>query len=322
MTGSDKPFHDGELALQARAGVAEKIARFGQRAIRNFLTEEHREFFEQLPYLFVASLDARGQPWASMVWGVPGFAASPDPTLLQVRGVAAVGDPLPDHLALGAPIGVLGIQLETRRRNRANGSVTSHESSTFSLRVSQSFGNCQKYIQVRRAQFKPGSNASSDAAVFREHALLSVEARRMLSAADTAFIASRSAQPHESRRAEGLDISHRGGLPGFLLASDDGGRTRITLPDYTGNFLFNTLGNLQQDARAGLLVVDFEAGSLLTLTGTARVLWDGPEVRAVPGAQRLVQIDVAEGLRLHDVLPFTWSEASFAPQLVDSPSAR
>jgi predicted pyridoxine 5'-phosphate oxidase superfamily flavin-nucleotide-binding protein len=322
MTTPDTPFHDGELALQARAGVMDKIARFGQRAIRRVLTEEHREFFAELPYLFVASLDETGRPWASMVWGVPGFAASAEPSSLQVRGVAAAGDPLPQQLVLGAPVGVLGIQLETRRRNRASGIVTSHQGSAFSLHVTQSFGNCQKYIQVRRARFRRDPGASGEGAVFREHARLSAEARRMLSAADTAFIASRSAEPHEPGGGQGLDVSHRGGLPGFLQVSDDGARTRVTLPDYTGNFLFNTLGNLQQDARAGLLVVDFASGSLLTLTGSARVIWDGPEVRSVPGAQRLVELDVAEGLRLEDVLPFTWSEATFAPQLVAPPLAR
>lgn len=141
------------------------------------------------------------------------------------------------------------------------------------------------------------------------------EACRMVSAADTVFIASRSERPSASLRGEGVDVSHRGGLPGFVQASDDGARATLTLPDYTGNFLFNTLGNLERDARAGVLVVDFARGGLLTLTGDARVIWDGPEVRAVPGAQRLVRIAVREGVRMESVLPFTWTAPEFSAQL-------
>jgi predicted pyridoxine 5'-phosphate oxidase superfamily flavin-nucleotide-binding protein len=309
------PFHDGELALQTRAGVKEKIAPYARRAIRNLLTEELREFFEELPYVFVASLDGSGQPWASMAWGVPGFASSPEPTLLQVAGATASGDPLARQLAPGAPVGVLGIQLETRRRNRVNGVVMAHEGSSFSLQVTQAFGNCQKYIQVRRAMFQRDPGARVDAPVYRENSRLSEEARRMLSAADTVFIASRSEQPSASLRGEGVDVSHRGGLPGFLRLSDDAAQTTLTLPDYTGNFLFNTLGNLERDPRAGLLVVDFERGGLLTLTGDAHVIWEGPEVRAVPGAQRLVRIAVREGVRMESVLPFTWTAPEFSAQL-------
>jgi uncharacterized protein len=311
------PFHPGELALQTKIGVKEKVARFGERGIRAFMPEEHREFFEELPCVFIASLDASGRPWASMVWGVPGFVTSPDPTTLRIAGTLAQADPLARNLAPGAVVGVLGIQLETRRRNRANGVVIAHEDNVFSVHVAQSFGNCQKYIQIRKPKFGRDPRAQHETPVFREGALLSDEARRIVSASDTCFIASRSRLPALQTHGEGVDVSHRGGLPGFLRLSDGKARSSISMPDYIGNFLFNTLGNIQADPRVGLLFVDFARGALLTLVGEAEIIWDGPEVRALPGAQRLVRIAVSDGLRMPDTLPFTWSEPVFAPQLED-----
>lgn len=308
------PFHAGELSLQAKAGVKEKVARFGQRGIRSFMPDEHREFFEELPFIFVASLDDSGRPWASIVWGIPGFAASPEPAILRVAGVVAPGDPLVRNLKMGAPVGVLGIQLETRRRNRVNGLVIAENDGAFSLEVTQSFGNCQKYIQVRRARFRRDPSAAAEMPVIHEGARLSSEARRIVSVSDTCFVASRSHAPSTKARGEGVDVSHRGGLPGFLRLHDEGERTIVTIPDYVGNFLFNTLGNIEADPRAGLLFVDFARGSLFTLTGEAHIVWEGPEVRAIEGAQRLVRLAVDHGFRMEDALPFSWTEPELAPQ--------
>jgi predicted pyridoxine 5'-phosphate oxidase superfamily flavin-nucleotide-binding protein len=309
-----RPFHGGELALQERVGVKDKVARFGRRGIRAFMPDEHREFMEQLPFLFVASLDSSGQPWASMAWGLPGFVESPDPTTLRVAGRLSPGDPLSRNLGVGAPVGLLGIELETRRRNRANGLVTVRDGDAFTLHVTQSFGNCKKYIQVRHATFRRDPLASLAVAPVEENARLSPEASRIVASADTFFIASRSANPTLAGHGEGVDVSHRGGLPGFANVGA-GDRTVITFPDYVGNFLFNTLGNVLLDPRVGLLFVDFTQGDLLALAGRAEIVWDGPEVQAVDGAQRLVRVTVDSGVRMPDALPFAWSPPSFAREL-------
>ena len=310
----EEPFHEGELALQDRVGVKEKVARFGRRGILRFMPDEHREFFEQLPFVFVASLDESGHPWASMVWGVPGFAASPDPATLHVAGRVAPGDPLSRNLAAGAPVGILGIELETRRRNRLNGVVTARDGDAFALHVTQSFGNCQKYIQVRRAKFARDPSAPVPTKVTEEGSRLSPTASDIVASTDTFFIASRSARPELGGHGEGVDVSHRGGLPGFAHQDHAGESTVITFPDYVGNFLFNTLGNIHVDPRVGLLFVDFARGALLTLIGSAEIVWDGPLVQAVEGAERLIRVTIRSGFRFDDVLPFTWSAPSFAPQ--------
>src|SRR5258706_1558757 len=113
-------WHAGERAAQERAGSAEHMAHVGPQVIRPFMPDQHRAFFAQLPFIVIGALDAKGQPWASMLTGLPGFAHSPHPERLEIAAEPVDGDPLKDALRLGAPIGLLGIELPTRRRNRMN----------------------------------------------------------------------------------------------------------------------------------------------------------------------------------------------------------
>ena len=118
-------------------------------------------------------------------------------------------------------------------------------------------------------------------------------------------------QGNESTPIQGVDVSHRGGKPGFMRIDDE--RT-LTFPDFIGNFHFNTIGNLLLDLRAGLLLIDFERGDLLYLTGTAEVLWDD-EIRAFAGAERLIRFHLSEGHRVEGSLPLRWSEPDYSPFL-------
>lgn len=309
-------FHSGEQALQARAGVRERIEVLGRNIIRDHMPDAHRELFAQLPFLLAGSLDARGRPWASMLVGRPGFIGSPDPRTLQVNAMPGVGDPLGVNLLAGAPIGLLGIQFETRRRNRMNGTVVRIGDGGFDVRVEQSFGNCPKYIQARTPMFN-GDPAGVSAArrVHAETRRLSEPAARIIMRSDTFFIATASARAREGGTAEGVDVSHRGGKPGFVRASEEEDASVLTAPDFVGNFLFNTYGNLVQNPRAGLLFIDFDSGDWLSLTGEAEVIWDGPEVEAFAGAQRLLRFRVDEGVRIENAIPLRWSAPEQAPQL-------
>lgn len=284
----DSPFHRGEQLAQQRTGARERIERAGRRMIRDYMPEEHRTFFEELPFLVVGSIDEGGRPWASMLVGERGFVTSPHPRSLIVAGRPLPDDPLSRNLRPEAPLGVLGIQLETRRRNRANGRVRWRSERGFELFVEQSFGNCKQYIHsrhqgssVRRTPSERGTQRLSDRAV------------ELIRACDTAFIASVSENPAQGGR-EGVDISHRGGPPGFVQVAPSAGATLLTLPDYRGNFLFNTVGNIEVNPRAGLLCCDFATGDLVTLTAKARVIWDSSALATHEGAERLIQLEVEE----------------------------
>jgi len=327
----DGPFHAGELAAQARAGVAARGA-----GIRNFMPDQHRIFFGQLPWLFASVLDGEGWPLATTLTGVPGFVTSPAPTSLSISALPFSGDPASDAIRPGSPIGLLGLEFETRRRNRANGRIEAVGPDGFSVAVTQSFGNCAKYIQARRR----APNGSNPARAFssevdtgsreenatkqepgavprfgesrdcsRQPASLSsldAAAQALIANADTLFIASAAAL---ETPLGGVDISHRGGQPGFVRIDGD----TLTIPDFAGNNYFNTLGNLLEQPRAALLFVDFETGTTLQLQGMAEVVWDGPELAGLEGSQRLWRFNVTRGWRRPHALALRWSAPEFAP---------
>jgi len=305
------PWHAGERAVQARLGVRGQMEKIGPLVLRPTMPVQHRGFFTQLPFVIAGSVDAAGQPWASVLASPPGFIASPDPQHLLIHAAPLAGDPLAGTLRPGAAIGLLGIEPHTRRRNRMNGVVEQVQAQAFTVRVSQSFGNCPKYIQARAPVYvdeQPGW-----AGTLHRGTALDGAAARMVRNADTFFIATAYPDAGEgSSRAHGVDVSHRGGKRGFVRVGSDG---TLTVPDFVGNYFFNTLGNLQVNPRAGLLFIDFENGDLLYLAVEAQIIWDGPEVAAFEGAKRLLRFTVREMLRTEAALPLRWGAAAQSPFL-------
>lgn len=313
-TRTESPFHAGELAIQARLGVQERMDKQGRRVIREFLPEQHRQFFAQLPYVIVGTVDTAGHPWASILVGEPGFLSSPDDRTLQVAAKPLWGDPLAAAIAPGIDIGLLGIELHTRRRNRVNGIVTAAYADGFQVQVGQSFGNCPQYIQARMFEFREADQAVAKPVYPVEK--LSAPEHTMITAADTFFIAT-AYQAASAGAASGVDVSHRGGKPGFVRIDDD---QTLTIPDFSGNCHFNTFGNLELNPRAGLLFVDFDQGNLLYLTGTAEVIWEGAEISTYAGAERLLRFHLERGDRVEGSLPLRWSAPEVSPFLNDTGS--
>jgi len=310
------PTHEGETALQERAGIRARAEAGMRRAVRDFMPDQHRSFFAGLPFLIVGSLDRDARPWASILTGRPGFLASPDPRTLTIRAVPTHGDPLVSALAAGAPLGLLGIQPETRRRNRMNGTIESLADGLVTVRVGQSFGNCPQYIQARTPRFvSDPADPAARRPVQRGGTLLDDRARHLVESADTFFIATAAPGAGAGDPVHGVDVSHRGGRPGFVRISEDAGTTVLTAPDFLGNFYFNTFGNIALNPATGLLFVDFEGGDILMLSGEAEVMWDGPEVAAFAGAERLMRFRLRESLRIEAAVPLRWSDAEPAPQL-------
>lgn len=307
------PFHADELAAQRLAGVDMQANSSGRRGIRRSMPDQHREFFAQQPFMVFGGVDASGQPWATIRTGKPGFVSSPDARTLRIQGGALPGDPLEGRWQTGAMIGGLGIQPHTRRRNRINGVVTAVDGDAVTLEVSQSFGNCAKYIQGRVPTFI--ERVSDDADAPQEVAAqLSDADRALLARADTFYIASANTAD-DAGLARGADVSHRGGAPGFVRVDD---AATLTTPDFSGNKFFNTIGNLLHDPRAGLLFIDFTNGDLLYLAARAEIVWQGPEVAAFEGAERLMRFHVQEVRRSKGVLPFRWSDVDYAPQFAEA----
>ena len=315
-TVSSSPFHAGEIAIQQQLGVAERMAQFGSQVVRDYLPEQHRQFYAQLPFIVLASVDAEGNPWASLLEGEPGFASSPEPTLLDLSVLLSEQDPARAGWQAGAAVGLLGIELHTRRRNRVNGVLYS-KGQGLQLKVDHAFGNCPQYIQARGLHFVSQPGALAAGPVSRGERLDEL-ASGMIRAADTFFVAS-YLDHADGHRA--VDASHRGGKPGFVRVKGD----RLSIPDFAGNLHFNTLGNFVLNPRAGLLFADFASGDLLQLTGRVVLDFNASEVRFFQGAERLWHFDVerwvlrrgASALRgdagqmsMNSVLTGSWEETA------------
>jgi ferredoxin-NADP reductase/predicted pyridoxine 5'-phosphate oxidase superfamily flavin-nucleotide-binding protein len=303
------PFHPGEQEIQTRLGVREQIEDIGQRFIRDYLPEEHREFYAGLPFLVVGSVDRAGRPWASLLAGRPGFLATPDANTLSIAARPTFGDPLNEALTEGTRLGVLGIEYQTRRRNRLTGRVTAFSDRGLALQVDQTFGNCPKFIQARAPASTEGLGRVGEPRPVHELDRLDERAREIIAAADHFFIATHYSED-DTDRAQGTDVSHRGGRPGFVRVDDD---STLTFPDFSGNYHFNTLGNILLNSRAGLLFIDFASGDLLYLACTAKIIWDGEELAAFSGAERLVQFTIEAVRHVENALPLRFSFIDYSP---------
>jgi ferredoxin-NADP reductase/predicted pyridoxine 5'-phosphate oxidase superfamily flavin-nucleotide-binding protein len=306
------PFHAGEQAVHDRLGIRERMVDVGQRVIRSAMPEQHQRFFEQLPFMLVGAVDAAGRPWASTLVGRPGFVQAPHAKRLDFHAQPVPGDPLAEGLALGSQLGFLGIELHTRRRNRVNGHVVAADDQGFSIEVDQSVGNCPQYIQGRAFEWV---RDAADLTPRATEALtgLDAEAVAFIARADTLFVATQAPADTtgpDVATGRGADVSHRGGRPGFVMIED---AHTLLVPDFTGNFFFMTLGNLQLNPRAGVLFIDFDTGDLLTLTGTAEVVWSGDELQAFDGAERAWRFRVEAGWRLREALPLRWAWRELSP---------
>lgn len=308
---SPSPFHEGEREIQSRLGVRDQLEDMGQRFIRDYLPDEHRDFYAQLPYLFMGSVDAAGRPWASVLVGHPGFIQTPDARTLRITAARIDGDPLSASLEPGYPVGVLGIQYDARRRNRLTAKIESVGSAVITLRIDQTFGNCPQYIQAREPELGPGVDTLGETRRTHTFSALSDRAQAIIANADNFYIATHYASEPDTV-SHGADVSHRGGKPGFVCIDDE--RT-LTFPDFTGNFHFNTLGNIQMNPRAGLLFIDFDAGDLLYLTCGAQILWDSDAKRAFDGAERLVRFTLDEGVLIEGGLPIRWRFLDYSESL-------
>jgi predicted pyridoxine 5'-phosphate oxidase superfamily flavin-nucleotide-binding protein len=259
-------FHEGERSLHQQLDIAERQQQLGLRMIRDHMPNQHREFFANLASVHIGAVDATGHRWAIMHTGSAGFMTSPDDKTQVIDSSPLPGQPTDLNLAIGAKTSVVGIEFETQRRNRLNATVGAAQDSTLSLHVDQSYGNCPKYIQVRN---KTGAVPSTPQLPTKSVSLSTAD-KDQIAAADTLLIASRAAQLGDDPRA-GVDINHRGGMPGFVTILDD---NTLQFPDYKGNSFYNTFGYILSDDRIGLQFVDFETGTLLNIKGTAKLIED------------------------------------------------
>lgn len=246
--------------MQHRAGVDDALDGLDVRLYRNNLGAVQQAFYARLSYAVIGSVVRDGSVWATMIEGHPGFLAAHGAFALDVTAERDASDPADEGLEQGEAIAMIGIDLATRRRLRLNGHITSRGPGVFRLAIEQSYGNCPKYIQARAASF-PAATPERQPVVAESLQTLDQAARELIAASDTFFVASYVDRGGDERQ---VDVSHRGGLPGFMRVEANG---VLTIPEFPGNTFYNTLGNFVLNPRAGLWCADFQTGDVLQMTG-------------------------------------------------------
>ncbi|MCJ1677314.1 pyridoxamine 5'-phosphate oxidase family protein [Streptomyces sp. APSN-46.1] len=287
-------YHWGAQAVQDRVGVRELAEHVG-RSIGTNIRPVAAAFLAQQPHLVVGAADGTGRLWASLLTGAPGFVRATGPERIAVAGGLPDGDPLAGALATdGTRVGTISLDPRTRRRMRLNGTVEVTPGG-FAVAAEQVFANCPKYLQKR----EPLELVAEGAGVVRRGDALTPDQERAVRAADTFFVATTA----EGVAEGAVEASHRGGLPGFVEVRTPG---ELTWPDYAGNAMFLTLGNLAADERAGLLFPHWETGAVLQLSGRARTEFGRDGSRSV----RFFVDSVVESLHPGRLL---WSTPEYSP---------
>ena len=279
------PFHSGELAVQQRAGET-GIARRNSGAISSSILAGARPFLKLQPMVLLSSRDERDGMWASIVFGKPGFLNGDAGTYFDVDLNAAIvdeNDPVWANIEREGRLGSLVIELASRRRIRINGHAHIDDERRLHIEVEEAYPACPKYINRRHVRLVPGASADAGSAISGTGAELSEADLAALHSADVMFVATRSQE-------RGYDLSHRGGSPGFMKLSRPG---TIRWPEFPGNSMFNTLGNLLHDPHAGLVIPDFVRGVGLQVIGKAETIWDQPDpANETGGTRRFVELKV------------------------------
>lgn len=256
MTG----YHEGEIAVQTAAGVLDRARRLESLLVGNYVAGRMGEYLARRNLAIITTTDGDGRLWTSPLLAEPGFLQAGG-FALAVRALPVPGDPLAE-LQAGAQIGLITIDFAARRRFRINGEIRSVDAGGFVIAIEQAYGNCPKCIHPRVVDLDPAQQAGGGA---RRLTGLDDGELEIVARADTFFLGT----VHPSR---GADCSHRGGEPGFLRAEDGA----LCWPDYPGNDMFNSFGNLAVDPAAALLVIDFAGRRALHLSGSAVVEWARP----------------------------------------------
>ncbi|GAB3152060.1 pyridoxamine 5'-phosphate oxidase family protein [Micromonospora sonneratiae] len=287
--------HEGERAVQRRAGVAAK--NWGSARVNATIPPVAMDFLRQQRMLMIGAADDTGAVWASLLAGAPGFAEPVTERSIVISSRPTPQDPLAGLFETGRDLGMLAIEPQSRRRMRVNGRAV-RDGDRLVVHTEQVYANCPKYIQTRDvladAPASPGGQA-------RTAPELNDRQRRWIADADTFFVASHS--------RHGTDTSHRGGNPGFVTVTGPRG---LTWPDYVGNSMYMTLGNLELDPRCGLLFLDWERGHTLHLTGRARTDWDPDRAARIPGARRVVDFEVDRVVQVDQASPLRWTFGGYS----------
>ncbi len=296
------PFHKGELEAQKRAGQ-EKMARQVGRILSDQIPIGGLDFISRQAMVIVSTQDKDKNLWVSILLDKPGFVKSVDEKTLKIPLSSlrtSRYDPFWDNIEQNKQLAMLFIELSTRSRLRVNGSFSTIEDSLH-LHVEQAFTNCPKYIQRRAFEVVDSKTQATDSKEQGES--LSSDHINWIKDSDTFFVGSVNDSDH-------MDVSHRGGNPGFIKVLD---QNTLKIPDYQGNNMFNTLGNFLVNPKAGLLFIDYQKGKTLHLTGKTDVIWEEGDTRGKGKAKRFWKFYISKWVQTESLRGVQWDFMDYSP---------
>ena len=258
-------FHQGELAIQQRADESDIAQRNGS-VVKKHIIKGALPFIAQQVMTVISSTDESKQIWTSVLIGQQGFIRALDDQHLIINPqqmMTQPADPLWKNIERNSQVGLVIIDLNTRRRLRVNGNINQLDNRQYQVTVAQAYPNCPKYIQRRQPALSNDVLTSTTPEPQLGNVLTATQIE-LISNSDSFFVGSGVDGHHH-------DASYRGGAPGFVNVINN---HELLIPDYQGNSMFNTLGNFQSNPNAGLLFIDFTHNKLVQLTGKAKILWD------------------------------------------------
>ncbi|WP_028608806.1 pyridoxamine 5'-phosphate oxidase family protein [Paenibacillus harenae] len=293
-------YHAGELKVQEMAGAA-IVAQQNGTSIKPTINKGAIAFLRTQSITIMSSVDGAGRVWGSFLTGEPGFIDATSETTLTITSRPVASDPLVGNVAINPEIGLLAIDFNRRIRMRINGKGHFDEDLRLTVSTEQVYGNCPKYIQKRSLQPSGGFHRSLKS--LHRSFRVNPEQQQWIRNSDTFFIGSVSLEGK-------TDASHRGGNVGFVKVID---ANTLIFPDYFGNSMFNTLGNIHSNPGTGLLFIDFDNGHSLQLTGRSHIIWDENEISRFSGAERLVRFEIDEVLYTENGSPMRWDFVEYSP---------
>lgn len=296
-------YHPGEIAVQEMAGVRDMAERLAG-IVSGQIVAGAQYFISQQSMVVVGSVSPEAQTWASVLFGDVGMARADGQmvTFHLERMIQRDADPFWANIENDPRVGMLFIDPATRRRFRANGTVSGQSETELVVSVSEAYANCQKFIRRRDRPDRDLATSDAPAPVIQGQAF-EARVRSLIENSDTAFVAS----AHPDR---GVDASHRGGPPGFMKVLDD--RT-LRVPDYSGNGMFNTLGNISVNPNTGLVLIDYERGDVLQIAGHVELRFDVEDISGETGGTgRFWDLSVERWILAVGAAPSNWKIAGSA----------
>lgn len=280
-----------------------------------FLSPRAAYVLNEAPLLALGAVDEQGRPWTTIWGGKHGFAGPVGESVIGINSTvdgeydpvleALLGDTSEDKVVeykkKGPIMAGLSINLEIRKRVKLYGSMKvgrvdwkgSSPRAQLLMDIEGSIMNCPKYLNEK--YIVP---ATPTPKLLSNSLQLPPEAVTLVEKADLFFISS-------SHGTEDMDTNHRGGPTGFVrILSNDATGAVIVYPEYSGNRLYQTLGNLQETPLAGLVFPDFDTGDVLYMTGKTNILVGEDASSILPRCKLAVQITVTSARFVEKGLPF------------------